>query len=333
MSRFLNNRFVLAGAAVVALLAAGCGNQTYPQPYVHGAQDTEHASAGTTSNTWTSGAPDPSRRHGSAAAAVGSKIYVIGGIYHSTVLSKNNIYDVSTNTWSTGAPMPTARGGVTAAAVNGVVYVIGGFLTGNTPTNLVQAYNPVSNTWATMAPEPVSAFQQDATVFNGEIYVVGGYNGTRLTDVFAYDPSTNVWATAPSLRLARQSAFVGAIGSNLVVAGGFTNANVATAETEKLAVGSMVWRTKHSMPQATTSGCGAPINGLLYVAGGFKSNDGLMKTESYDPTTDAWTVLAPNPMAQVFPASATVNGQLFCFDGQPKNVSNVALNITQIYTP
>jgi N-acetylneuraminic acid mutarotase len=333
MSRFSNNRPVLASAALVALLAAGCGDQTHLLPYVHGAQGSALHRASTAVNSWTSGAPDLTARHGMAAAAVGSNIYVIGGENHSAVLSKNDIYDTSTNTWSTGAPMPTPRGGVAAAAVNGIVYVIGGFLKGNASTNIVQAYNPVSNTWTTMAPEPVSAFQQDATVFNGDIYVVGGVNVTRLSDVFVYDPSTNAWSMAPSLLLARQSAFVGAIGSDLVVAGGYTNKNAATAESEILAVGSKVWHPRHSMPEKTTAGCGAAINGLLYAAGGFKSNAGLTQTESYDPTTNVWTVLAPMPVAQVYPASATVNGQLYCFDGQPQNVSKMALNITQIYTP
>lgn len=329
----IRRRCSIAGIVLVALCSAACGGTSHvlPSAVVH--PDAMHL-VRPASNTWTTGASDLVARHGAAAAAVGASIYVIGGMNGSGVLGKNDIYDTSTNTWSTGAAMPTKRGGVTAAAMNGIVYVIGGFInTGDTPTDLVQAYNPVTNKWTTMAPEPVSAFQQEAAVFNGKIYVAGGYNGSRISDVFSYDPSTNVWSTAPSLLLARQSAFIGAIGNDLVVAGGYTNANAATAEAERLVVGATVWHKKHSMPKATASGCGAAIGTLLYTAGGFQFGGGLTQAQSYDPVADAWTALTPMPTAQVFPASAVANGQLYCFDGEPDNKSGKVFAITQIYTP
>jgi hypothetical protein len=62
-----------------------------------------------TPNSWSIGTSMPTPRMGAFTAAVGGKVYVIGGMNNNAALSVNEIYNPATNTWSTGAPMPTAR--------------------------------------------------------------------------------------------------------------------------------------------------------------------------------------------------------------------------------
>ena len=95
--------------------------------------------------TWVTGnAPLPTPRAGFAAAAVGSKIFIIGGEGGNQVWSTVEAYDTSTNTWSTGTAMPTARHGIQAAVCNGGVYVADGGLAEGvaTQSKALEAYFP-----------------------------------------------------------------------------------------------------------------------------------------------------------------------------------------------
>src|SRR5439155_601932 len=98
------------------------------------------------SNTWTTKAPMPTARCGLAAAAVGGKIYAIGGGNDNGNLNVVEEYDPASNTWTTKAPMPTARFALPAAAVGGKIYAIGGgnfdAIGNGKELNVVEAYTP-----------------------------------------------------------------------------------------------------------------------------------------------------------------------------------------------
>jgi alpha-L-fucosidase len=88
-------------------------------------------------DTWKSLAPLPGKRGSALAAAVGGKIYVIGGATTadgakdpfftffgpSKVLANNDVYDPATNKWESRTPMSVARNHAFGAAVNGKIYV------------------------------------------------------------------------------------------------------------------------------------------------------------------------------------------------------------------
>lgn len=328
------------GVVFISVAGAGCGSGSHVMPLT-GGQAAQHVALARsfTSNTWSTGAPDPLKRDGSAAAAVGTDIYVLGGADSAGQIGKNDIYHVTTNSWTTGASMPTKRCCAAAAAVNGIVYVIGGYDNTNNATAVVEAYDPAHNSWTTKAPLPAAEYQISATVLNGLIYVIGGISGsTRLASVYAYDPTTNAWSTAPSLIVAKQSVYAGTVGADIFAAGGFTNAGKSTTDNEILKSGNTAWKNRHGMPSARFAGCAAGINGFLYAAGGAKSASStasaLNVLDGYDAATDKWVSLAPMPFAALYTASATVNGLLYCFDGTHTNrLPRQFLNYTQIYTP
>src|SRR6266849_2716850 len=91
-------------------------------------------------DAWKALAPLPSKRGSAVAAAMGDKIYVIGGV---TTIPGSNItammpttpqmsvgtveeYDPASNSWRQRSPMPTPRNHAAAGVVNGKIYVIGG---------------------------------------------------------------------------------------------------------------------------------------------------------------------------------------------------------------
>ena len=81
---------------------------------------------------WSSRAPMPRARGGSAAGVLGTSIIVVGGEGNALsananrVFPETDIYDSVANTWRTLAPMRTPRHGMGAAVVGDRLYVPGG---------------------------------------------------------------------------------------------------------------------------------------------------------------------------------------------------------------
>jgi hypothetical protein len=123
--------------------------------------------------TWSALPPMPTAR-GALCAAVGRKIYVLGGasIPAGSPLKglippgpvqqsdANEIFDLDTQAWSTGKTLPTARNHMDAAAVGGTIYVIGGQVlssfSGGRSLNVFvnEAHDVATDTWQTKAPMP-----------------------------------------------------------------------------------------------------------------------------------------------------------------------------------
>lgn len=333
------------GAAAVCVTIAACGggsNAVMPRAAGEGQPALQRVSSANTarfmtSNTWSAGAPAPTKRYAGGAAVVGTKIYVVGGFDPRGVLGKNEIYDTVTNTWKTGASMPTKRYALAAAAVNGIVYAIGGANAGNVTLSAVEAYDPVANTWSTKAPLPTSVDSVIATVDNGLIYVVGGYNNGagRFNGVQVYDPATNTWTSAAPLNIGKSYAFVGTIGTSIVAAGGLANTGNTTEDNEVYTPRTNSWATKKHMLVPRQSGCAGAIGNSLYAAGGVKASAPVNRLDGYDLATNTWAALAPMPFAVIAPESATANGLLYCIGGSNNGLAGhfQYFNYVQIYQP
>jgi N-acetylneuraminic acid mutarotase len=290
-----------------------------------------------TSNSWTTGAPMPTKRFFAGATAVGTKIYVIGGYNNTGVLGTNEIYDTTTNTWSTGARMPTKREGLAVAAVNGIVYAIAGTDQSNSPYDAVQLYNPASNTWSGGPAMLTASFYSGSAVDNGLIYVAGGVTEDVISAIVQdFDPKTGVWARVKSMEKARSFPFADVVGANIVAAGGYSRTGRAVEDNEVYDPSTNQWTRMSNMPSARRAGCAAAIGDSLFAAGGTRSGLPLNRLDSYDLSTNTWTNLAPMLHRVIGAASATVGGRLYCFGGANKigDFDNPNFfNYVQIYQP
>jgi N-acetylneuraminic acid mutarotase len=78
-------------------------------------------------DVWSAGTSLPLPRADAAAAAVGGKIYVAGGIDElGMTRDLVDIYDPSTNSWSTGTPLIKARSAFGLVVVGTTLFAIGG---------------------------------------------------------------------------------------------------------------------------------------------------------------------------------------------------------------
>jgi N-acetylneuraminic acid mutarotase len=203
-------------------------------------------------DTWKVLAPMPTKRRSPVAAAVGGKIYVIGGATtapgatdpsvhparrHVTVGTVEE-YDPATNSWRARTPMPTPRNHAAVGAVGGKIYVIGGrigaaVISVATNIDVVEEYDPATDTWGPLRarmPTPRSAVTWG--VHGGRIYVAGGeFQDARFMAAFwaleAYDPATNSWTILPRMPIPRHGLAGAVVGNRLhLVSGDVQSAGV-----------------------------------------------------------------------------------------------------------
>lgn len=215
-------------------------------------------------DSWKALAPMPTKRGSPLAAAVGDRIYVIGGAttppgstetefdptQPQVVLGTVEEYDPAANTWRERSPMPTPRNHAAIGIVNGKIYVIGGrvgaaFIVAATDVSVVEEYDPVADTWSgPRARMPTERSALAWATYGGRIYVAGGeFQDPTMMATFrvveAYDPATNAWSTMPPLPVSRHGLAGALIGSRFYVVGGDvqsagTGVSVSTPESEYL---------------------------------------------------------------------------------------------------
>jgi N-acetylneuraminic acid mutarotase len=151
-------------------------------------------------NSWSKGAAMPKALKFVMTGVIGGKVYVVGGVTNTAVVSENLVYNPLTNRWSSEAALPVATCDAASAVVKNVFYVFGGSTDGKTVTNAVWAYNPTTNKWSAKSPMPTARASAGAAVDNNIIFVIGGTDATnRFNTVESYNPVTDSWSKEASL--------------------------------------------------------------------------------------------------------------------------------------
>jgi N-acetylneuraminic acid mutarotase len=151
-----------------------------------------------------------------AACAIGSIIYVFGGI---SIALRDSVrkYDTAANIWSTLAPMPSARNNHSAVFLDGLVYIVGAHGVQDDGREILR-YDPAADAWSTLAPVMIGKY------LGTSLFVLGGnlYAARYSANVERYDVDTDTWM-AMSNMLEGRTAFCS-----------FTIASAGPAEEENL---------------------------------------------------------------------------------------------------
>ncbi|MCX5792347.1 MAG: fibronectin type III domain-containing protein, partial [Elusimicrobia bacterium] len=272
-------------------------------------RDSAGYSAWRKADTWATRTDMPTARHSFAAAALGGKIYAVGGEDGSGFLNTNEEYDPASDSWATKTPMPTARAQLAAAEAGGKIYAIGG-----SPGPLItnEEYDPEADAWTTKATMLSSRRSLAAAVVNGKIYAIGGTSNSTKNE--EYNPATNAWAMKANMPTARYDLAAAAVAGKIYVMGGTPDNTATLTKNEEYNPATNSWITKAPMPTARKQLAAAVLGGKIYVLGG--NPDALLAlNEEYTPAADTWTVRAAMLQARSAPAAAEARGRIYAIGG------------------
>ena len=197
-------------------------------------------------DNWKALAPMPTKRGAAGAAAVGGKLYVIGGASmlqgskdtavhparaHRSLTTVEE-YDPATNTWRERSAMPTPRNHLAIGAVNNKIYVLGGrigaaFISGGgNRLDLVEEYDVAADSWNPVrARMPTARSAVTYGVHGGRVYVAGGehqeYNLSTAFRAFeGFDAAKKEWTVMPPMPLQRHGLAGAVLGNRFHVISG-----------------------------------------------------------------------------------------------------------------
>jgi N-acetylneuraminic acid mutarotase len=270
-------------------------------------------------------------RASAAAAAVGDRIIVTGGVDgNGAMLKTTEIFDG--NSWTLGADIPTARQMLSGASDGKLMYTVGG-TNGNSDLQNVEAYDPGANTWTSLPGLPQARSDLGAAIVDGRLVAVGGLSaGQILKSVTMLDLATKIWAPLPDMGTGRHGMAVAAVDKSVYAVGGSTNVAgnqvTSSAEAVKLAPRkpqpASQWRTLADAPTARLMPAWTVLDGKIWIFGGLRAGTPLQTVESYDPQTGAWQTQPPLPVPLHHAAAATYRGQVVVIGGASDNIAQAS---------
>ncbi len=231
--------------------------------------------------SWSPVAPLPQPRAYGAAAALGGKFYVAGGLaglgFVDEGLPAQNtlfVYDPAANpdsAWREASPLPQPLVSPTLTALGDKLYLAGGTDGAAREVATLYEYDPAADAWRELpdlpgGPRTLAA----AAALDGELYVVGGWPALRTVEI--YDPASNSWRTGPDVKEGRHSAGLVAGPDNALYLVGGGASWYGTDVVERYAAGAKAgagaWVEISSPLQDDYFGGAAFVAGQLTVAGG-----------------------------------------------------------------
>ena len=285
--------------------------------------------------SWESGAPMGVPRQEVAGAALGDRVYVVGGVAAGEPAPSAVVetYDTIADRWSLVASLPFPLRGVAAAATGGTLYAVGGFAAGNGAVADVFAYDPADDTWTARAPLPAPRGAAAAVAFGGKVYVAGGLrDGAALHEFAVYDPAADAWGVLPLLPHAREALGLAATDILLYAMGGRDGGT-------PLSIGELFYPPtnewfKEVAPLITARGglALAALGNRVYAFGGDGPLGILPDVDMFDPTRNSWFPQAALPTPRARLVAVPVGGRVYVVGGATQDVLSPT-GATEIFLP
>ncbi|HEU5003457.1 MAG TPA: hypothetical protein VFW71_11865 [Actinomycetota bacterium] len=220
-----------------------------------------------------------------AAAAVGARLYVIGG-YNAGGASTPNVFVFDGSSWASGPALPEAVNHPAAATLGTTVYVAGGFTAGGA-TARVFALPAGATVWQAIAPLRRARGALVLVADRGRLIAAGGNDGAaQVAGAEAYDPATNAWTDLPPLPHPRNHAAGFPDNGQVCLAGGREPSTSAAVDCLDPA-GS--WTAGQSLPTATSGAAGGMVDGITVVAGGEPAGETSLTTVVQEQMGGTWS--------------------------------------------
>lgn len=259
-----------------------------------------------------------------AAASIGSKIYVSGGLNGRTVLE---VYDTNSNLWETKASFQNGRWLHSSHALKGEIYVIGGDHISTLSS--VEKYDVETDSWTDVASLITARSGHASCVYHGRIYVFGGYTSTSHSNYTAtveeYNPVTDTWAAKTPMSKGNAGMSCATRNDKIYILSGAENSTsfeVYDPNLDAWEGGGLVNTERRYGATAST------VEGNIYVIGGYNYLDSV---EMFDDVASTWIVKTPMPEGRHNMGTAEVDNKIYLFGGRMKNSSTT--NLVEVYEP
>ncbi len=208
-------------------------------------------------------------------AALGSRIYVVGGIEGSASTNEVWILDTDTGQWAPGVPLQHGRMDFALGAMNGMLYVAGGVaFPGFAPDMTTEIFDGTA--WNYGAPVPSGggaytrwSYQADGVGQDG-LWLAAGRRDTGwavLNHAGFYAPESDTWTDSPTIPLLNQArAYCGGDvaddGYFYVIGGRNSDGDTAFNHNERLEVGApagLTWLSLSPDQGAVPAGGNVPV--------------------------------------------------------------------------
>jgi hypothetical protein len=239
--------------------------------------------------TWSAAEPHPFPRSEALGAAVGGKLYVIGG------------YDLEDRSPSSVDRSPRA-------------------------TPRVDVFDGATGTWSARKPMPQPLTHTPVVVDGRDIWLVGGFEGDSpggaVTNTWRYETDNDRWTAGPPLPVARGAGGAAIVGRTIHFFGGVIRPRGSESLNDEgdhwaldLDDPQPAWEVRADMPGPRNHLAGAGLGGLVYAIGGQQGGNQTTgnseRVDVYDPARNTWS-----PAPDLVPGRGHINAAVFTANGQ-----------------
>ncbi len=249
---------------------------------------------------WTARAPSSRARLYAKFAALGDRLYAIGGAYldRPAYTAEFDVYEPAADAWRAAASSPYPLIGPGTAVHKGALYVVGGWNGKKVLSGLLR-YEPGSGAWTSLAPMPTPRSSPAAGFIGGILFAAGGYDPARgpgrfhLNVLEAYDPETGLWETRSPMLVGAEPAH--AVAAGRLYAFGGNSGGQCSAVVQAYDPEADRWAFKSPMPLARCNAAAAAKDGLVYLFGGNDTSGSTshLRVDVYSVAEDRWLTGAP----------------------------------------
>jgi non-specific serine/threonine protein kinase len=270
---------------------------------------------------WRKVANAPAKIQYAAAAEVGGRAWIFGGIgAGETPTAETAAYDRAINTWTTGPRLPKPVNHAAAVNYKGEAIVIGGFLPGDGLTSGVsdRVYGLRGDRWEELPPLNHARAAAAAAVVGDKIVVVGGQaDGALVPSTEVFDGSQ--WTEAAPIPTPREHLGAASDGRFLYAVGGReVSAAKNVASLERYDPDNDRWTKLEPMPKAAGSVGVSFVDDRVVAVGGEGATTVSDAVQAYNVKTRKWSQLSPLPEPRHGVAVTTLAGSLYAIGGAAK---------------
>jgi N-acetylneuraminic acid mutarotase len=265
---------------------------------------------------WAKLTPMPTARQEVAVAALGGRVWVMGGFGPGAEpVATVEMYDPALNIWETRASLPAPVHHPAAAVVGERLFVIGGYTGGRvswTSADTVYEFVPARETWEARAPMPTPRGALAVAVLDGRIHALGGSGESVSNAHEVYDPATNQWTRRNAMPTARDHLAAVAFQGRVWTLGGrasFMGEQYANVEIYDPATDS--WRTGAPLPTGRGGLAAVALPDRILVFGGEAPLRIFNATEMWETAGQRWIAKEPMPTPRHGIGAVVLGGRVF----------------------